>query len=341
MTFTIRILPLLAIATLAPPTGAAERHEYREIIMGVETKIILYCPDEAAARRAARRAFDSIIELDAVLSDYRNDSEVMRLCRAPGEGPVPVSDDLFAILSEAEHLSRFSGGAFDVTVGPLSRLWREARRSGAMPAPEDLRDARRRTGWRKVVLDGPTRTVRLLARDMRIDFGGIGKGYAADRAVEVLTALGCPRCLVSIGGDIAAGAPPPDAPGWRIEVRMAGDDVGSPPLTLAHRAVATSGDTEQFVEIDGVRYSHILDPATGLGLTRRIAVTVSAPRATLADGLASAISVLGPERGLALLDRYPEAAAVIVIEDDTGRHVHTAGAMTAPERAPAHEAAVP
>lgn len=323
--FASFLAALLAAGPACSTVQSVERHEYREIIMGVETKIILYSPDEATARHAARQAFDSVIELDAILSDYRNDSEVMRLCRTAVDEPVVVSEDLLLILGEAAHLSRISDGAFDVTIGPLTRLWREARRSGMRPAPDALSAALERTGWQKIVLDEPTRTVRLLEKEMRIDFGGIGKGYAADRAIEVLESLGAHRCLVSLGGDIAVSAPPPGSEGWQVEVRLSGDDARDEPLTLSHSAVATSGDTEQFVEIDGVRYSHIVDPNTGLGLTQRIAVTVIAPRATIADGLASAISVLGPERGLPLLDSFPTAAAIVVIQDDSGVRLHTKG----------------
>ena len=153
---------------------------------------------------------------------------------------------------------------------------------------------------------------------MRLDLGGIGKGFATDEAMAVLVDRGISRCLVELGGDMLLGSPPPDAPAWRIAVELE-DHSGPPPLLdLANVGIATSGDTEQYVEIDGRRYSHIVDPRTGLGLTSRIAVTVIAPDATTADALASAISVLGPEDGLALLRRFPGASALVEIRTEQG-----------------------
>ena len=285
--------------------------------MGVEARIILYAENQPTAIDAARAGFDRMTQLDAVLSDYRSDSEVMRLSARAGDGPILVSDDLFEVLDRSLEISLASDGAFDVTVGPVVRLWREARKNGRLPVSENLARARSLVGWRNVTLDADARMVELARPGMQLDFGGIGKGFAADQAIETINRLGFDRCLVDLGGDIRAGAPPPGRDGWSVAVEL-GDEAPRQSIQLNDNAVATSGDTEQFVEIASVRYSHIVDPRTGLGLTNRIAVTVIAPDAATADALASAISVLGPAAGLELLDAFPGASASVRLRTDAG-----------------------
>lgn len=288
------------------------RFEYAKMIMGVEARIILYAPDEIEARAAARAAFDRMEHLEAVMSDYRPGSELMRICRAATTNePVSISDDLYRVLARAQAIAEAGDGAFDVTVGPLVRLWRAARAEGRLPAPEAIEQTRARVGWRAMSLDPDRRTLTLARDDMQLDLGGIGKGFAAGEALAVLRRRGLDRCLVDVGGDIALGEPPPDRAGWRVAVY--GGWAGESPwlLELACTAVATSGDTSQFIEVDGVHYSHILDPRTGRGLTSRLAVTVIAPDAATADALASTVSVLGEEDGLDLLEQFPGASALI------------------------------
>jgi len=246
------------------------------------------------------------------MSDYRPGSELMRVCRATAANePVSISDDLFEVLAQAHAIAEASDGAFDVTVGPLVRLWREARAEGRLPAPGAIEEARARVGWRAIILDPECRTLTLVRDGMQLDLGGIGKGFAAGEALDVLRRRGLDRCLVDLGGDIALGEPPPDRAGWRVAIN--GGWTGEKPwfLEMARAAVATSGDTSQFIEVEGVHYSHILDPRTGRGLTSRLAVTVIGSDAATADALASAVSVLGEEDGLALLEQFPGASALI------------------------------
>ncbi|MHC5006443.1 MAG: FAD:protein FMN transferase [Planctomycetota bacterium] len=313
---------LLINTIVFPCTGRAsqglERFEYSEIVMGMEARIVLYCPDEAAGRRAARGAFDRLADLDGIMSDYRPDSELARVCRraGPGRGPVPVSDDLGRVLEQARAVSAASDGAFDVTVGPLAQLWRRARRAGELPDPGAIDAARARVGWRSVLVDTKSGTLELTRPDMQLDLGGIGKGFAAGEAVELLARSGVSRCLVDLGGDIAAGDPPPGADGWRVAIASRPRHT----LTIARQAVAMSGDTEQYLEVDGIRYSHIIDPRSGVGLTNRTAVAVIGPEAATADALASAISVLGADEGLALLEQFPGTSAFV--ETVVGDNVH-------------------
>jgi FAD:protein FMN transferase len=293
-------VPLVLLLTAcALGRNAPGRFEFRQRHMGVEARVVLYAPDEETAARAARSAFARIAVLDSLLSDYRVDSELNRLSAASGGPPVSVSGELFFVLSRAQELARLSGGAFDVTIGPLVRLWREARRSGVLPSPEAREAAMARTGWRYLRLDSATRSARLLRPGMQLDLGGIAKGYAADEALAALRAEGVESALVELGGDIVAGAPPPGAVAWNVSVY--GSEPATPRTRLARAAISTSGDTEQFVEIAGERYSHVVDPASGLGLRSRVLVTVVAPDGMTSDALSTALGVLGPEQGHALL----------------------------------------
>jgi thiamine biosynthesis lipoprotein len=325
-----------------PGQARLQRYEFKQPHMGTRFTLILYAPDDAQAREAAGAAFARIAALEAMMTDYDPDSELMRLCAQPHGRPVRVSDDLFDALQKARRLARLSDGAFDPTVSPLVRLWRRARRRGELPAPDLLARARAAVGWRKLQLDARNRTVTLAAPHMQLDLGGIGKGYAADQALETLAAHGISRALVAASGDIAVSGPPPGRRGWRVSIGapapsadraggVAPAPAGSTPptpeherprpepaapivrtLLLKHAAVSTSGDSEQFVEIGGRRYSHIVDPRTGLGLTERLQVTIVARRATDTDSFATAVSILGVERGLALVASQRGMAALIL-----------------------------
>lgn len=289
---------------------ARKRFEYKQVHMGVQARLVLYAPDASTARRAAVAAFDRIAELDQIMSDYRRDSELMQLCEKAGAGPVPVSDDLFHVLSASALLSQQSNGAFDVTIGPLVRLWREARRAKRLPEPDSLEEARSKVGRDLMKLDSEEQTVELAAPGMQLDLGGIAKGYAADEAVRKLKEHGIQSSLVEFGGDVVVSGAPPDSEGWRLKAPLA--DQGKDELLLENEALSTSGDTQQFIEVDGVRYSHVVDPRTGLGLTSRAAATVRAPEGMLSDALATALSILGPEKGRELINTYyPEIDATV------------------------------
>jgi len=308
-------------ATAAEP--ALTRFTYTEPHMGTKFKIILYAPDRATADAASQAAFARIAALDGIMSDYRPTSELMRLCQKAGGEPVPVSEELFFVLSRAEEVSRLSGGAFDVTVGPIVKLWRRARRTERLPDPDDLSRALALVGYDKVRLDAKARTVQLLKPGMQLDLGGIAKGYAADEALRELERHQVTRALVAAGGDIAASGPPPDADGWTVGIAPLEDPDSKPSrsLLLKDAAVSTSGDAEQYVEIDGKRYSHIVDPKTGVGLLGRRSATVVARRGIWADSLTKAVIVPGPERGLATIDRLEGTAALYVLKTDKGEEV--------------------
>jgi FAD:protein FMN transferase len=294
------------------PGGGPERFEFEEAHMASPFHIVLYSTDAATARRASRAAFDRIEALNKVLSDYDPESELSRLSQAAGKGPVRVSADLFDVLDRSRRISERSDGMFDVTIAPVGRLWRRARRERKLPDRRLIAEAGKLVGSDKMVLDPVARTVHLLQPGMKLDVGGIAKGYAAQAALDVLRSMGIKQALVGGAGDIVGGDPPPDADGWKVAIAPVDSRLPyrPPTLLLKNAAVSTAGDAERFVEIDGHRYSHIVNPRTGMGHEDRAAVTVVAPDGATADALETAVYLLGPERGLKLVDETPGAAAL-------------------------------
>lgn len=295
--------------------------------MGVPWTITVYAAREAAGQAAITAAFAEIARLEGILSDYDPRSELSRLSQAaPTAAPVPVSADLWRVLRAAVAWRDASAGAFDPTVGPLTKLWRQSRRSGVMPRDDKLAVARQAVGARTLELDEKRMAVMLREPAMRLDLGGIGMGYAIDQGMDVLARHGITSAMIDASGDIAVSGPPPGAAAWTIEVdeRVAEDDEGKQTLALVNAAVTTSGDAFQAVEIDGVRYSHIVDPRTGLGVAGPAAVTMIAADCTTADAAATAASVLGAEAGLAFVETVPGAAArFVTLRGGERREIHS------------------
>ncbi len=298
----------------APPDDLPSvRFEYERTEMAVPFKLVFYAVNQDAANGAAEGVFHRLRQLNGILSDYDPESELRRLCDTAGEGKiVPVSEDLWRVLVPAIAVAGRSGGAFDPTTGPLTRVWRLARRFEKMPPRELLDRTRELVDYRLVRLVPAELAVELTKRGMRLDLGGIAKGFAVQEALAVLRKHGVVRAMVQAGGDMGLGDPPPDRPGWTIGI--APREPKGPPsfcLSLSRTFVANSGDMWQYVVLDGKRYSHIVDPKTGLGLTDQSNVTVFGPDGMTTDALSTAVSVLGPEKGLKLVDETPGTAAYI------------------------------
>ena len=274
------VLALVGLRTGPPPQDAGVRsdppfpREFTQIHMGLAVRIRLYSPSEAGAGRAAAAAFARVAELDRMMSDYRPDNELRSL------GEPTVSPDVYAVLARALEIAEATDGAFDPTVGPLVALWRDARKTGRMPDPSVRETALGLVGWRHVHLDRARRTVRLARPGMRLDLGGVAKGYILQQALAAMAPHGVTRALLEAA-------------------------------TLAHAALATSGPAAQSVEIAGVRYSHVIDPRTGIGLTRPVTAYVIADDAATADALATALTVADPGRRSGILSRFAQVMAFI------------------------------
>lgn len=296
--------------SLAPalPAQSLARYEYAELHMGVQVRLTVYADSQEKAEDGCTKAFARIAQLEDVMSDYRPTSELMRLCDQSVGQPVKVSDDLFKVMKASQELAEKTDGAFDITVGPIVKLWRTARKTKQMPPQAELSTALESVGWQKLKLDGKNHTVTLLSPHMKLDLGGIGKGFAGDEAIKTLKENGLAIAMFEAGGDIVLGDAPPNTKGWTIEIEQK-IPRGPNSLTLANCAISTSGDTEQFVEIDGHRYSHVVDPHTGLGLTNHFAATVVATDGTTSDSLSTALTVLGEKRAATLLASYPKVQA--------------------------------
>jgi thiamine biosynthesis lipoprotein len=299
------------------------RFEFVRQKMGGPFKIVAYACNDALANRAAEAGFARVDQLNAALSDYDPSSEISKLSQqtlgGPMPAPVPVSDDLWRVLDRAIEISKQSDGAFDVTIGPFVRLWRRSRDLKELPTPQRIEQTRQSVGYQHVRLEPAKRTVQLLAPRMRLDVGGLAIGYITDQARDAVAAAGCPRVLVDGGGEVSVGDPPPGRNAWRVAIQSLKnpeDQIGQF-VEIKNACVTTSGDTRRFVEIGGRRYSHIIDPRTGLGLTRRIGATVICTDGMTADALDTAVCVMGPEKGLELIERTPGAAGrITTIEGD-------------------------
>ena len=342
---------LILLFALPPRHGISareedERHEFQELHMGTRVRIVLYAGDKADAERAAHKAFARIGRLDRVCSDYRNDSELTRFVEAAGSGLVGVDPDLYQLLDLSRDWAAKTNGLFDVTLAPVVQLWRRARRTRELPDPATLRAARNLVGINYLALDPVNRHAGLARAGMRIDLGGIAKGFAAQEALREISRTGIRSALVAIGGDIVAGLPPPGTAGWRVGVAPLDGPPDQPRLYLSLRqsAVSTSGDAAQSVVIDGIRYSHIVDPRTGVGLRGHRSVTVVAADGTTADVLATTLNILGPSRGMRLLERLRKSDPLLAaLFQHTDQRLHptiaSAGWTThlAPESKTSHQ----
>lgn len=296
---------------------------FREPHMGTLFTIRIYGEKEEAEsiKAAAGKAFDRVAGLNSICSDYLPESELNNFARGPSGLPIVVSRDLFDVFQKAIHLSKATRGAFDPTAGPLIRLWRTTKKNGRLPPPGNIDSALRRTGYRHLELDPAASTITKKIDGMLFDLGGIAKGYAADAALQVLREAGHTCVLVAASGDIVVGDPPPGKDGWTIgiealDLRVAPKDM--PTVILKNQAISTSGDARQFIELDGIRYSHIVSTETGLGLTERIAATVIAPDATTSDSYATAAVLLGKTRGLKFIeDRERIECRIVSLQDQT------------------------
>ncbi len=287
-----------------------------EYHMGIDARLVVYATNKQVVDKACEAAFKRIAQLDDIMSDYRPKSELMRFCAQPKGTAVKISDDLFRVFERSQTISRRSGGAFDITVGPVVQLWRRARKEGKLPDPALIVAARKLVGDQKLTLDAKTHTAMLAMDGMKLDLGGIAKGYASDEALKVLRKNGIKIALIEMGGDLVLGDSPPNSKGWTVRV----PNDKSKELTLHNCAISSSGDTEQFVVIDGKRYSHVVDPKTGQGLTKRVQASIIARDGFTTDPISTALTLLD-KRGRARLMRwYPSSKTFIKIASEDGPH---------------------
>jgi thiamine biosynthesis lipoprotein len=315
----MRWAALIGIAWLAAchaqTSGPAPQLVTRaHLSMGTEIRVTAWNSDQALAHEAMAKVFAEFDRLDALLSVWKPGSDVLRINAAAGRAPVPVSAETREVLRRAREMSDWTSGKFDVTFGALADVWKfDHDQDNRVPTPAEIAARRPLVDYRAVLVDEAAGTAFISRAGARVHLGGIGKGYAVDRAVSILRASGVHDFMVQAGGDLFVAGQPGDGP-WRLGIQ---DPRGAPnesfaTIELRDRTFSTSGDYERFFIQDGQRYHHILDPATGEPARACVSVTIVATTATVADGLSKGVFILGPEAGMALVERLPDVEAVIV-----------------------------
>lgn len=315
-TRVILILAVCPFYVVRAQPDSTEKYEFSHGTMGSLFHIICYADDSSRAANAAIKAFARLDTLNLIMSDYLPYSELSSLTEKAGSGEwVRVSKPLFDILQTSYRWSEWSHGAFDVTIGPLTKLWRRAGRKEVFPTEEQIDKALESVGYKYLLLDPAAQSVKLEKPGMMLDLGGIAKGYAVDEVHRIFREMNIPVVMIDGAGDIMTGRKPPGQEGWKIALESLKDK--EPVFILSNQAVATSGDLYRYTIFNGVRYSHIIDPETGYGITIPRTVTVFASNCTAADVLASILSVMGPKKGLKKLGNLENTEALI-IEDRNG-----------------------
>jgi thiamine biosynthesis lipoprotein len=293
--------------------AAEQLHRFSHSTMGTELVVQAYGRDRAALGQVVARGFAAVDALDERWSLYRTDSELARLNRQAASGaPVVLEPDLWALLQTSAAVHRMTSGAFDITVGPLVRLWGFLEGPPRWPGPSEREPCQRRVGMRHIELDGASRTLRFRRPAMELDLGAIAKGYVVDRLTERLRRAGVEHFLVDFGGSsqYAAGAPP-DQDGWYLYLRPTWNDrLPMKRVVARDLSLSTSGNDQRFWTHAGQLYGHVLDPRTGEPTPHRGSVSVVAPAATMSDALSTAFLVLGPEQASRLVEEHPEWGAV-------------------------------
>jgi len=289
--------------------------------MGSPFTIIMYAADSGYASHTAAQCFVLVDSLVNILSDYIDSSELNRLCARAGKSSFHCSPVLFYLLQQSKYAYENSLGSFDITLGPVTRLWRNARKENRFPAPEIVQEKLALTGFSKIKIDTSTHSVYLSQTGMQLDLGGIGQGYIAQRVIDYLQTLHIENALVDVSGDIVCTGKPPGKNGWTVAVNLPESEHELLPkhLLISNTAVTTSGDVYQFMEHEGKRYSHIVDPATGYGITSQRNVTVMAKEGTLADWLTKACSILPIAKAKKLVRRLH--AGLLIAEMKNGNLV--------------------
>lgn len=297
------------------------------ITMGTVAHILVVAQNQSQADAAIGAAFDKIYDIEHLMSDYDPNSQLSLVNREAFDRPVKVDDGLFEVLTAAKLYSCMSGGAFDVTVGPVVQLWRKAKDNGAAPSPEALAKAKEAVSYQNLVLDADNKTVQFSKKGMFLDLGGIAKGYAIDKAIEILQAAGLKGGMVDIGGNLRCfGTPANGKRHWLIGLQdPQNEDNILMKLNMDNMAVATSGDYRRFVVIDGQTHSHIINPATADSAQDLSSVTIIAPTAMQTDALSTAVTVMGDQKGLALIEKIDTTEAILISHGNETSFKKTSG----------------
>ncbi len=324
----LQVAAVLALAACGYSQTAprTQLYTYRHPAMGTEFTVYLYASNEASARAASDDVFDEVDRIEQELSNYRPSSELSRINQQAYAAPVTTDPETFRFLEAAQHWSETSGGAFDMTVGPLMKVWGFFDHKGRIPSAEELEDTRQTVGYQHVELDAATRSVRFSAAGMELDPGGIGKGFAVDAAVLILRSHHIAAALISAGSSTlyALGHPPAQS-GWKVVVPGLGaDSAGISAVRLRDTSLSSANCNEKHFTVDGHLYCHIMDPRTLRPVEGRVHVSIIDPSATTSDALSNVLFVDTPAQSQTFLRHYaPEARAIIVSGTAAAPHCST------------------
>ena len=327
--FLLIALLFVSIVTKRP----VELESSYRIVMGTFARVVVVAKDAGTAQKCIEAAFAEIDNVDNLMSDYKSDSEIGIVNNNAAEKAVRVGEETFEVLQRSIEFSKLTDGAFDITVGPLVDLFRTAKENHIAPSQVQIDMAKTKVGYEKLILDPANKTVKFAIEGMRLDLGGIAKGYGIDKAIEAAKKVGALGAMVDIGGDVRCfGIPAKGKDHWLVGLQDPNLPADTPgldimlKLRITNDAVATSGDYQQFVIINGKEYSHIIDRQTGTSSEGLSSVTIIADNATDADALATAVSVMGAEKGLALIENLPETEAILIPSGPKLEFIKTTGA---------------
>ena len=285
-------------------------------VMGTILEFRLYCNDKEVCDKAILEAYSEVKRLDDIFSNYKNKSVLSRVNSFAGDGRISVPQEFIELTSRAIFFSGLTDGAFDITVGKAIEIWSVGEQKNLMPNRDEIQKAQDCIGFGKIKLYPMEKQIELESPCLSLDFGGIGKGYALDRAVRILRSYGIKRGIVNFGGNIYAMQPPPGEDGWDVGIRHPRDeDEVLTLLKVEDVAVSTSGDYERYFEVNGRRFSHIIDPKDGLPVESVPSVTVIAKDATDADALSTAFSVMKRDKAIRFIEGLKDVGVMIVRED--------------------------
>ena len=284
-------------------------------LMGSRFEIIIVANDSASAEKNIAIVIAEITRIENLISEWKPETQISEINRNAGIKPVKVDKEVFELFKRAIYFSKITNGAFDISFAAMDKIWRFDDSMTEMPTPEAIKKSVEKVGYKNIILDSVNATVFLKWKGMKIGFGSIGKGYAADRGQQVMQEHGVPAGIVNASGDITAWGTQPDGTDWNIGIT---DPFNTDSLlrviTLKDASVTTSGSYEKYVEFNGKRYSHIINPTTGYPATELISVTVTGPFAETANGFSTSIMVLGKKKGLRLINKYPEYSCIIITD---------------------------
>ncbi len=290
-----------------------QRYSKTELLLDTVFEIAVYTEDSADGNRLLREAFNEVRELEKIMSRFVRNSDIDKINQEAGSEDVQVDPRTLYVMEQSLHFSEISEGHFDVTIAPLLSLWGFGTGEERVPAEEEISEVMPLIDYRKIVLNTEENTVFLPEENMAVDVGGLAKGYIVDQIVEYLLEQGVEKAFVNAGGDIRVIGDRPDENPWRIAIRHPRQrDQHLAVVPVSNLAIVTSGDYERFITVDGERYHHILDPYTGMPAEKVMSVTIIPPDCMTADALSTAVFIIGPGRGIDLLESLPDIEGVII-----------------------------